>query len=148
MLKEPKQKIEKCLIFVSRSNEGAFVWLTSRQNFIPLKKIFESLDKKSKISKRFVAREFMRFIFGEENAFKHDENMHTMGFNWISVFEVKFDFKRWTPKRISYEVRNNNRWPVTFFCKNYDLAEGPKDKTMIYIKYSEVSKFLNKYPSK
>lgn len=70
------------------------------------------------------------------------------GFNWISVFEVKFDFKRWTPKRISYEVRNNNRWPVNFFCKNYDMAEGPTDKNLIYIKYSEVSKFsTNIFPS-
>ncbi|KAL6954694.1 hypothetical protein U1Q18_042195 [Sarracenia purpurea var. burkii] len=57
---------------------------------------------------------------------------------WINVFEVEFDFEQWTPQRVSYQVRSNNRWPVTFFCKVYDLATEMYEEITISNKYSQL----------
>lgn len=160
-------------VYVPKKFEDSFFWLTPRQNYIPIKEIFESMNKKSKISKRFIVKEFIRSVFGKNDSSRHDEHSTMVNyeqpltlifffrptirssignfgilfgfqiFKWISVFKIKFDFERWTPKRISYQVGNNDKWPVTFFCKTYDLTEEPEDKITIYDKYSQVSSSTN-----
>lgn len=145
----------------------ASFWAHKKNMYITVKTAFELMHKKSRIPKRFLTKKLAHFIYGERRTamtydsysklvnIEHDIDIFIrindmivqlrlriwirfQLFMWVHVFEVEFDFTHWSPKRIFYEVRNNNRWPVTFSCKKYILDVEGYDKIKIDGKYSQV----------
>ncbi|XP_065225149.1 uncharacterized protein LOC135848966 [Planococcus citri] len=110
-------------IYFRMRHEEYFHTFYDRKQYIKLEDLFASVNEKMTWETFFHAiKEVKRSLFGKDKIvwFNDDHKVHFM---WIRLFKIKFDFFRWTPQKIHYEIRNNNRWPVSWSCEEYSLAE-------------------------
>ncbi|XP_065225088.1 uncharacterized protein LOC135848920 [Planococcus citri] len=110
-------------IYFRMRNKEYFHTFYDRTQYIKPEDLFKSLHAKMTWESFLHAiKEVNRSLFVKDKIVWFNDD-HKMYFMWIRLFKIKFDFFHWTPEKITYEIRDNNKWPVSWSCEKYSLAE-------------------------